>query len=85
MLRALPDGTTSVGGSGTGGVSQRLEEKALVVYRLFFGELSIAVTSEFEAESKSAFYGSYIHIRFHSDQGDQEAQALSCLSSLSIS
>ena len=51
----------------TGGVSQRLEEVALVVYRLVLGKLSIAVTIEFEAESKFVFYGSYIHIRFYSD------------------
>ena len=51
----------------TGGVSQRFEEVALVVYRLVFGKLFIVVTNEFEAESKSVFYGFYIHIRFYSD------------------
>ena len=51
-----------VGGSGTRGVNQRFEEKALIVYRLVFEKLFIAITIEFEAECKFAFYESYIHI-----------------------
>ena len=39
----------------------------MVVNRLVFGKLSIAVTIEFEAESKSVFYGFYIYIRFYSN------------------